>query len=81
LETTEPVFIAANVREAEFIERLLEEEGIEYQVHPEAYTKGPTGVCLQGLMFEVLAGQAPYCRRLFEDRGLKRGIVGDPSPC
>jgi hypothetical protein len=72
---TEPVFIAANVREAEFIERLLEEEGIEYEVRPEVYTKGPAGVCLQGLMFEVLEGQAPYCRKLFADRGLKAGVV------
>ena len=74
----EPVFIAANVREAELIEQLLDDEGIEYEVRPEAFTRGPGGVCFQGLMFEVLAGQAPYCRKLFADRGFKAGIV-DPE--
>jgi hypothetical protein len=72
---TEAVFIAANVREAELIERLLEEEGIAFDVRPEAFTRGADGVCFQGLMFEVLAGQAAYCRALFTERGLKTGIV------
>ena len=71
----EPIFIAANVREAEFIERLLEEEEIEYEVRPEAFQRGGRGTCFQGLMFEVLPGQAAYCRKLIEDRGLKAGIV------
>jgi hypothetical protein len=71
----EPVFIAANVREAELVERLLDEEGIEYEVHPEAYMREYTGACMQGLVFEVVSGQAGYCRRLFVDRGLKAGIL------
>lgn len=71
----EPLFIAANVAEAEFIERLLEEEGIEYEVRPEAFVNSLSGTCMQGLMFEVLAGQREYCRKLIEERGLKRGLV------
>jgi hypothetical protein len=74
--TFEPIFIAANVEEAEFVEAMLEEEGIDYEVRPEAFMAGVLGAtCLQGLMYEVLAGQAPYCRRLLTDRGLKRGVI------
>jgi hypothetical protein len=74
-ENLEPIFIAANVREAEFIERLLEEEGIDYEVRPEAFQKEGRAACFEGLMFEVLAGQASYCRKLLEDRGLKAGML------
>lgn len=71
-----PIFIAANVREAEFVENLLDDEGIEYEVRPEAYVKPMWGgACLQGLLFEVLDGQADYCRRLITERGLGRGVV------
>jgi hypothetical protein len=70
------IFIAATVREAEFVEKLLESEGIEYDVRPEAFMKPMFGsVCLQGVLFEVRAGQAEYCRRLLKSRGLERGLV------
>lgn len=76
----EGVFIAANVAEAELAERLLEEEGIEFELRPEAFLRGVvTGACLQGLLFEVLRGQAGYCRRLLVDAGLERGVVAAPG--
>ena len=72
----EAVFIAANVGEAELIERILEEQGIEFEVTPEAFLRIPTtNVCYQGLLFEVLGGQAEYCRFLFRRAGLARGLV------
>ena len=71
----QPVFIAANVAECDFVERLLETEGIEYEVTPEAILQETHGSCRMGLLFEVQAGQAEYCRRLFADRGLARGVV------
>lgn len=72
----EPIFIAANVREAEFVERLLEREGIEFELTPEAFLRSPlNNTCFQGLLFEVLGGQAEYCRRLLSDAGLARGVV------
>ena len=79
--TGEAVFIAANTREAEFVERLLDEEGIEYEVRLEAFTREIAGaVCYQGLLFEVLPGQADYCRRLFARIGLPpAGIIDAPS--
>ena len=71
----EAVFIAANVAEAELVEKLFEAEGIEYQVTPEPFVKSIAGVCYTGLLFEVLAGQAPYCRKLLVDAHLARGVV------
>jgi len=72
----EPIFIAANVLEAEFVERLLAAEEIEFEIRPEAFLQQPlSNVCLQGLLFEVLAGQAEYCRRLLTECGLGRGVV------
>lgn len=72
----EAVFIAANVGEATLAEQMLDEEGIEYDVTPEAFLRFPSSdVCYQGLLFEVLAGQAEYCRYLFRRAGLTRGIL------
>jgi hypothetical protein len=72
----EPVFIAATVAEAELVERLLEREGIEFEVTPEALVRGMlTSTCFQGLLFQVLEGQAPHCRGVLIDAGLARGVV------
>ncbi|HEX8618515.1 MAG TPA: hypothetical protein VF911_13090 [Thermoanaerobaculia bacterium] len=73
----EPVFIAATVAEAEFVEELLDREGIEFELTPEPYLRGGmfSVMCLQGLLFIVLRGQAAYCRALLTDAGLERGVV------
>lgn len=72
----EAIFIAANVAEANVVERLLAAEEIEFEITPEASLQQPmSNVCLQGLLFEVSAGQAEYCRRLLSDRGLGSGVV------
>ena len=76
----EAVFIAANVREAARVERLLEDAGIEYEVTPEAFLRGTiVSSCRMGLLFEVLPGQAEHCRRLFERADLLKGIVPPPE--
>jgi hypothetical protein len=52
----EPIFIAANLREIDFVERLLDGEGIDYTLTPEAFIReGLRGPCFQGLLFEVIA--------------------------
>jgi tRNA G18 (ribose-2'-O)-methylase SpoU len=74
------IFIAANVAEAELVEQLLDGEGIAYQVTPEPFLSGIlTGVCHQGLMFEVLSAQAQDCRDLLTRAGLSRGVVPPPD--
>ena len=73
---TEAIFIAANVAEAQVIERLLAAEGIEFEITPEAFLQQPSSnVCLQGLLFEVRAERAESCRRLLTERGFGGGVV------
>lgn len=74
-----PVFIAATVAESEFVERLLEDEGVDFEVRPEAFLGEMVGgACRQGILFEVPSDRAGGCRALFRERGLARGIV-DPE--
>ena len=70
-----PIFIAANVREADLVERVLEEEGIEFKQRLEPVTRETSGVCYQGVLFEVSDGQAEHCRRLLTAKGLESGIM------
>jgi hypothetical protein len=77
VESREPIFVAANLREVDFVERLLREESIEYEVRPETFERfaGLGTACYQGLLFEVLPGQATYCRKLLEKSGLSHGVI------
>lgn len=76
-EERQAVFIAATVGEAEVIEKLLDGEGIEYDITPEAVARPLRGAtCYQGLLFEVDAAWAEECRRLLRERGFGEGIVG-----
>ena len=77
----EAIFIAANVEEAQVAERLLAAEQIEFEITPEAFLQQPmSNVCLQGLLFEVTAEEAEYCRRLLTERGLSPGVVPAQKP-
>ena len=71
----EPVFIAASAREADFVESVLEEEGIEFAQRLEPVPHETSGVCYQGVLFEVPGEHAAQSRRLLVERGLARGIV------
>ena len=78
-----PVFIAATVAEIDFAEKLLDSESIEYSVRPHEYLRGTIfAACQMGVLFEVRAGQAEYCRKLFAQSGLERGVVApDDNVC
>lgn len=72
----EPIFIATSMAEIDLAEELLAEEGIAYEVTPEASMKTRAGsVCLQGVLFEVEPAKAEACRRLFAAKGLVSGII------
>lgn len=72
----QPVFIAGNTREIDAVEELLEAEGIEYEVTPEAFMHAiGSEACFQGLQFSVLGGQAAYCRDLLERKGFVKGVI------
>lgn len=71
----EPVFVAANTRQCDFIERLLEEKGIGYEIRPEAIPYDTSRVCYLGVLYEVPVEQAESLRKLLEQVGLAAGII------
>ena len=77
----EAIFIAASTAEAERIEQLFDDEGIDFELTPEPFTQGLlTTSCALGLLFEVPSAEAERCRRLLANAGLGSGIVPPPVP-
>lgn len=72
----EVVYIAGSVGEAQRVEALFAEEQIEYELAPCAFEHSLSfGGPHAGISFQVLSGQASYCRRILDERGFKKGIV------
>lgn len=40
--------------------------------------RNTSGVCYQGTLYKVAAGQADSCRKVFERIGLTAGIIASP---
>jgi len=77
---TARIFIAARLREAQQIERLLSERGIDYAIRMEPYQTRLLGLLpveYQGAVFYVLSGQAAFCRQAVREAGLAAGLVED----
>ena len=70
----EPIFITADMREADSVERALDEAGMEYSMRLDVMPR-EGGACYQGVLYEVASDDAEKCRRLMLARGLSRGIV------
>jgi hypothetical protein len=77
----ELIFIARRVSEAERVETLLTEQGIDYTIAFEPFLHGGIfGVTtLTGVGFYVLSGQALWCRQLLARHGLGVGVVEEFS--
>jgi hypothetical protein len=75
------VFLAANIREAERAERALSDADVDYIVRPQKFIAGAVfGGEYDGVGMFVVAGQAPFCRRLLAAAGLAKGVMsGDES--
>lgn len=75
------IFMAAKIREAELVEKILTEEGIDYAIELEPYLQAGFVVVseLNGAAFYVLSGQGQYCRNLLASRGLSSGLVVEDS--
>ncbi len=72
----ETVYIAGTVREAEAVEALFGEQGIEYELSSSEFRHAISlGGSFAGVSFQVLPAQASYCRFILADRGFKKGIV------
>jgi hypothetical protein len=74
----EPVFITADMREADSVERVLDEAGVSYSLRLDAISR-EGGACYQGIVYEVAADDAEKCRRLMLDQGLSRGLLPSRS--
>jgi len=77
----EPVFIAGSLSEAQRIEKLLTDEGIDYAVEIEKFMQTRIVFTSEyhGATFYVLASQAPFCRKLLLDHGFSNGIIQEGS--
>ncbi len=69
------IFIAASVKEAELVEKILTQNGIDYAISLEPYTRLFFGTERNGLAFYVLSFQEQYCRELLSSRGLTLGLT------
>ena len=69
------IFIASSIKEAESAEDILTQNGMDYAISLEPYTRLFFGTERKGIAFYVLSGQASYCRKLFELKGLSSGLT------
>jgi hypothetical protein len=69
------IFIAGSIKEAESAEDILTQNGIDYAISLEPYTRLFFGTERKGIAFYVLSGQASHCRTLFESKGLSSGLT------
>ena len=71
------VFVAASIREAEFVEDILTQDGGYYAVSLEPFVQGIFVSERDGIAFYVLSAQALYCKKLLESKGLYSGLTVD----
>ena len=69
------VFIAQTLREAQRVEELLSERGVDYAVQVELLGYTLLGSARYGAMFYVTASQAQYCRSALGAAGLDLGVI------
>ena len=69
------IYVAATTREADEVERVLREEGVEFTQKLDAVMREASGACFQGTAFEVDAADVVRCRRILSQRGLLDGLV------
>ena len=59
------------------MEDILTQDGIDYSVSLEPFVQGVFVSERNGIAFYVLSGQASYCRKLLESKGLSSGLTVD----
>lgn len=74
------IYLAGRLAEAKRVEKVLEENGIDYAVEVEPYTVTLLFIGFgeyKGDAFYVRSGQAAFCRRVLADAGLDLGIFDE----
>jgi len=72
------VYLAGRLAEAKRVEKVLNENNIDYAVEVEPYTVMLLFIGFgkyKGAAFYVRSGQADFCRRILADAGLDVGIL------
>lgn len=69
------IFMAGSVNEAEVIEDLLTDNGIDYAVSLEPFLTVISLSERNGIAFYVLSGQEHYCRGLLASKGMASGLT------
>ncbi len=71
------IYIAESIKEATTIEQILTENGVDYLIDLEQYTRPSllTSPIQTGVVFYVLAGQIDFCKGIIESKGMSRGII------
>jgi hypothetical protein len=72
LSVLEPVFVASTAAEADRVEQILKDEGIEFAQRLEPSLEDTNRVCYLGTVFEVATADVERCKRILRDRGLVR---------
>ena len=65
----EAIFITADMREADSVERVLDDAGVRYSLRLDAIAR-EGGACYQGILYEVATDDAEKCRNLLLESGL-----------
>lgn len=74
----ERIFLARSLREAQAVEAVLADGGVDYDVKVEAYTRSFLfGTLRQGAAFYVPRGEAEAWRTRLRDQGFAKGVVFD----
>jgi hypothetical protein len=74
------IYIAGSVAEAEAVEILLSEHGMDYSIELEEFIRSGFNLLSSthvGATFYVLSDQAEFCRTLLKGKGLTSGIQED----
>lgn len=69
------VFIGETLAEAQRVEELLTQRGVDYAVQVELYGYTLLGSARYGAMFYVTVSQAEYCRTALVAAGLELGVI------
>ena len=74
------IFIAATLKEAQQVEKILSQNGVEYVVKVELFRASIFFQPRNGAAFYVTTDQADYCRNRLAIEGYSRGIIEDELP-
>jgi len=76
-----PIFIAGNVKEAQRVERALDDAGLDFSIQAEKYETAFSLIfgSYDGVAFHVLESETDRAVQALRDAGVKIRVVDDPG--